>query len=96
MSDFELFESVKTVYLKEAMQSLDAYGKYWNSSIPRPTAKELAKQLKNNGYDVSFQEIKPIYEHVFYFPEYEAGLGAIATERATMIESADNSLPLPV
>lgn len=96
MSDFELFETVRAVYIKEAMQSLDADGKYWNASIPRPTAKELAEQLKNNGYNVSFQEIKPIYEHVFYFPEYEAGLDAIAIERAAIIESTDNSMPLPV
>jgi len=96
MSNLELSKTVKRVYLKEVKRSLDIDGKYWNSSIPRPTAKELAKQLKDNGYDVSFQEIKPVYEHVFFLPEYKTGLDAIAIERAAIMESEDDSRPLPI
>ena len=96
MSNLELSKTVKRAYLKEAMRYLDMDGKYWNASIPRPTAIELAKQLRAHGYDVSFQEIKPVYEHVFYLPEYKAGLDAIAVERSVIMESEDDSSPLPV
>lgn len=96
MSNIELYETVKDAYFEEAKKSLDIYGRYWNSSIPRPSAIELVEQLRNDGYDVSFEEFKPVWEHVFYLPDYKDGLDYIAIQRASIMESEDDSQSLPV
>ncbi|WP_199527324.1 hypothetical protein [Pseudoalteromonas sp. bablab_jr004] len=95
MSNSELSNTVKQAYFDEAKASLDMNGRYWNSSIPRPSATELLEQLRCDGYEVSVQEIKPVWEHVFYLPEYENGVDDIAIQRALIMETEDEPLHLP-
>lgn len=80
--ELELESTVKRVFLDAAIESLESNGRYWNSTIPRPTAKVLCKMLKERGYmHLKHTEIKPNYEHVFYFERDSELVKSIAIKR---------------
>ncbi len=96
MTTEEISNNVKEFYLDEAKESLSQHGRYWNSGILRKSAQELQHQLRNEGFDVSYQEIKPIYEHVFYLPDYKNDLDEISNQRAYLLEADEDKCNLPV
>lgn len=95
-------EAAKRVYLDSAIRSLDTCGRYWNSTIPRPTAKALVQLLKDNGYKISVMEIPPLWEHVFFISNLDLEtIQDIAKARAKLIneqmethESLTPNLPI--
>ncbi|GIU45348.1 hypothetical protein [Shewanella algidipiscicola] len=83
--DVELENTVKRVYLDTAIEALESNGRYWNSTIPRPTAKKLYQMLEERGYGhLMHTEISPRYEHVFYHERDFEQVQLIAIERARL------------
>lgn len=58
--------NLKKFCLDEAKKDLKEFGRYWNGSISRTMTSILASLLKDEGYSVSYREIAPDWEHVYY------------------------------
>ena len=95
----EKSEYVKEHFLAEAIESIEAHRRYWNSSISRTLTGALSKELENSGYPVFVCEIPPQWEHVFYLQEdagvENAEIEAIAEERLRVMEQGVDADQLP-
>lgn len=82
IDDLELESTVKRVYLDAAIESLETRGRYWNSTIPKETARKLCQMLEERGYEhLMHASFKPRFEHVFYFERDFELVQSIAIER---------------
>ncbi|UML92128.1 hypothetical protein [Shewanella xiamenensis] len=95
--ELELENTVKKYYLDAAIEALESNGRYWNSTIPKETARKLCQMLKERGYeDLMHSSFSPRYEHVFYFEKDFELVKSIAIKRDRLQDKGITKKKFPV
>lgn len=100
MTECEKLEYVSEHFLEDAINSINTYGRYWNSSISRSLTDALCQKLAESGLPVFVWEIPPQWEHVFFLKTdldnaTKEKINNIANQRFSLMEQGAIESQLP-